>query len=210
MAVKMCLKCGQEKELSCFHKRSGVRSGVQPRCKDCCKSINAERYLQKKNHILSLNAIWRTENADYKRDIGRRHYHKNKEKFSQYQKDNRQLINRRKRERKKSDPLFKLNITLRNRIRKFFKESGYDKGRSGIKLVGAPLPTVKNHIELLFKDGMSWSNHGDWHIDHIIPLSSAKSKEELIKLCHYTNLQPLWAKENLSKYNKILEHGSIS
>jgi hypothetical protein len=50
---------------------------------------------------------------------------------------------------------------------------------------------------------MSWSNHGKWHIDHIIPLSSAKSKEELVKLCHYTNLQPLWALDNLGKANKI-------
>lgn len=51
---------------------------------------------------------------------------------------------------------------------------------------------------------MSWENHGEWHIDHIIPLSSAKNEEEIYKLNHYTNLQPLWKEENLSKGDKIL------
>jgi hypothetical protein len=51
---------------------------------------------------------------------------------------------------------------------------------------------------------MSWENRDEWHIDHIIPLSSANSEEELYKLCHYTNLQPLWAEENIKKSNKII------
>jgi hypothetical protein len=51
---------------------------------------------------------------------------------------------------------------------------------------------------------MSWDNYGSWHIDHIIPLSSAKNIEEISKLCHYSNLQPLWASNNLSKGNKII------
>ena len=51
---------------------------------------------------------------------------------------------------------------------------------------------------------MSWDNYGKWHIDHIIPLSSANSEDDIYKLCHYTNLQPLWAEDNLKKSNKIL------
>lgn len=53
-------------------------------------------------------------------------------------------------------------------------------------------------------DNMSWDNYGKWHIDHIIPLSSANNEQEIYKLCHYTNLQPLWAEDNLKKNNKIL------
>ena len=53
---------------------------------------------------------------------------------------------------------------------------------------------------------MSWENYGKdgWHIDHKIPLSSAKTDREIYELCHYTNLQPLWAKDNLKKSNKII------
>jgi len=65
---------------------------------------------------------------------------------------------------------------------------------------------LKKYLESKFTEGMCWENYGlyGWHIDHIIPLSSAKNEEELIKLCHYTNLQPLWSFDNLSKHNKIL------
>jgi hypothetical protein len=51
---------------------------------------------------------------------------------------------------------------------------------------------------------MTWDNHGEWHIDHIIPISSGKTEDEVLKLCHYTNLQPLWKEDNLKKSDKIL------
>jgi hypothetical protein len=60
------------------------------------------------------------------------------------------------------------------------------------------------HIESKLKNGMSLDNHGKWHLDHIIPLATAKTVEEIIKLNHYTNFQPLWAEENLSKVCKTL------
>ena len=63
---------------------------------------------------------------------------------------------------------------------------------------------LKEHLQSKFKDGMNWDNYGSWHIDHIIPLSSAKTTEEFNTLCHYTNLQPLWASENLSKGKKMV------
>ena len=64
---------------------------------------------------------------------------------------------------------------------------------------------MKEYIEQKFTEGMCWNLVGkEIHIDHIIPLSSANTEEDIYKLCHYTNLQPLWAKDNLSKSNKIL------
>lgn len=59
------------------------------------------------------------------------------------------------------------------------------------------------HIQLQFAPGMTWANHGDWHIDHRVPLASAKTIVEREKLCHYTNLQPLWAQDNLKKSSKL-------
>jgi hypothetical protein len=76
------------------------------------------------------------------------------------------------------------------------------------KLLGSDFNTVKTHIENKFTEGMNWKNQGKWHIDHIIPLSSAKTKDELISLCHYLNLQPLWALDNILKSNKI-NYGTI-
>jgi hypothetical protein len=71
------------------------------------------------------------------------------------------------------------------------------KTKINIKNNWCSLEELKSHLEKQFKQGMTWSNHSlkGWHVDHIIPLSSAKSIKELEKLSHYTNLQPLWAKE---------------
>jgi len=76
-------------------------------------------------------------------------------------------------------------------------------------ILGVTIDIAKKHIERQFKKGMTWNNRGlksdQWQIDHIIPLASAKNEEEVIKLCHYTNLQPLWAPENSSKNASIIE-----
>jgi hypothetical protein len=71
-------------------------------------------------------------------------------------------------------------------------------------MLGAPYEVAKSHIERQFTKGMTWANHGEWHIDHVIPLASADNEAELINLCHYTNLQPLWAKDNLVKHATII------
>ena len=69
-------------------------------------------------------------------------------------------------------------------------------------MIGLHPIDLKNYIENKFTEGMSWDNYGKWHIDHIIPLNSAKTEEEIIKLCYYTNLQPLWASDNIRKKDK--------
>jgi hypothetical protein len=73
-----------------------------------------------------------------------------------------------------------------------------------LTLLGDEWEVVYEYFSNLFLEGMSWENHGEWHIDHIIPISTAKSEEEIIRLSHYTNLQPLWAEDNLLKSNKLL------
>ena len=87
---------------------------------------------------------------------------------------------------------------LRNRTRQAFKAKKWNKNGTE-KMLGCDWETAHKHLEIQFTKGMNWENQGEWHIDHIIPLVSANTKEELIKLCHYTNLQPLWAEDNLKK-----------
>jgi hypothetical protein len=102
--------------------------------------------------------------------------------------------------RRLTDPIFYLRKKVRNRLRDYFRV----KTKKTLEYLGCSFEDLKLHLEIQFTDGMTWNNRGEWHIDHIIPLSSAKTEDELYKLCHYTNLQPLWAEDNLKKSNKIL------
>jgi hypothetical protein len=96
--------------------------------------------------------------------------------------------------------------TLEDEFYFFFKSNNIYKTNKTFEIVGCTPQQLKEHIQLQFKDNMSWENYGyyGWHIDHIIPLSSANTEKELYKLCHFTNLQPLWAEDNLKKSNKML------
>ena len=105
------------------------------------------------------------------------------------------------RERRIQDPVQYLKEVYRARTWAAFSLKG-GKCKKTQDLLGCSYETLRSHLEPMFRDGMSWDNKGKWHIDHIIPLSSAKTKSELEDLCHYRNLQPLWASENIKKGNK--------
>ena len=94
---------------------------------------------------------------------------------------------------------------IRNAARRATKYAGITKPSRSFELLGTNLENFKAYIESQFVDGMGWENHGEWHIDHIVPLASGKTPEEIWELCHYTNLQPMWAEENWRKGAKILE-----
>ncbi len=123
-----------------------------------------------------------------------------KERINLYNKKHRNIYLKNKR---KNDSLFKIKENLRTRTYLAFKYKSWRK-QGTEKLLGTDYLTCKKYIESKFTNGMNWSNHGEWHIDHIIPLASAETETDLIKLCHYTNLQPLWAFDNLSKGAKII------
>jgi hypothetical protein len=102
-----------------------------------------------------------------------------------------------------SDPMFAMANRLRHRIWKVIHNKGYSKTSKTSEMLGCDWNHLMAHLEAKFVDGMTWDNRHLWHIDHITPLASATSEEELIKLNHYTNLQPLWAEDNLRKGNRI-------
>ncbi len=120
----------------------------------------------------------------------KRHSLKNPRYTSEYDKN-----------RKKIDPAFKVSKNLRSRISSALKKG--KKPNSSIKSLGCTLAELKQHIETQWQSGMTWENYSrtGWHIDHIIPLSSfdLTNNDDFLKACHYTNLQPLWAKENHAK-----------
>lgn len=108
--------------------------------------------------------------------------------------------------RKNADPRDKFIENLRALIRKSFKSKSFKKDSKTFAILGIDKEGFMRHIETQFKEGMTWENHSHngWHVDHIIPVSLGDTKEEIVKLNHYTNLQPLWSQENWEKGNKIL------
>jgi hypothetical protein len=106
-------------------------------------------------------------------------------------------------QRMQTDINFRLCVLLRSRLNSILK--GKAKAGSAIKDLGCSLEYLKRHLESLFQPGMTWENKGKWHIDHIIPLSlfDLEDRNQLLKACHYTNLQPLWARDNISKGNRV-------
>jgi hypothetical protein len=115
---------------------------------------------------------------------------------------------RRAKVRLKSDRQFAIAVLTRNRVNELLKYHGVYKDRKSIELVGCTIQELCDHLEKQFTDGMSWSNRGvkGWHIDHKRPCSSfdLTDQKQLLECFHYTNLQPLWAVDNLKKSNHWL------
>lgn len=119
-----------------------------------------------------------------------------------YRKSNRKTINENQKqyekERREKDENFRLSKQYRTKLTTIFNKK--DKNKY-YPFIGCTIQFLIEHLESQFKEGMNWKNHGQWHIDHIVPCAQFDlcNEEELHKCFRYTNLQPLWAKENLSK-----------
>jgi hypothetical protein len=135
----------------------------------------------------------KSKRSTYHKKYYEEHYEKIKEWTRTYKND-----------RWNNDPNFRIRLICADRIRKVLKTK--NKSKTTFELIGCTPAYLKEHIEKQFKHGMSWSNHGEWHIDHIIPCASfdLTKIEEQKKCFHYSNLQPLWKHENLSKADKIV------
>jgi len=178
---KQCKKCKQYKSLDDFHQSRKFKDGRQYTCKQCKSEICQAHYIKNKEHCIQTTGNY---------------YHNNKEKRVKW--ENNKL---------KTDSLFKLKKMIRHRLRGALRRISLKKdSSSAVKDLGCTIIELKQYLEAKFQPGMTWQNHTfyGWHIDHIIPMSSAASEEELRKLCHYTNLQPLWAKDNISKGNRLV------
>ena len=155
-------------------------------------NINEKLKLYKKENkekIIQLNKKFRENNPDY----NKKYLEKNPDYHKNYAKN-----------RRKNDPLFKLKDNIRRLIRQRIKEGGYTKKSKTCQILDCPYEEFKLYLESKFESWMSWENYGlyngeknyGWDIDHIIPVSFALTEGELIKLNHYTNLQPLCSKVN--------------
>ena len=202
--MKTGSRCKIEKPLDEFNKNKSRKDGLQLVCRLC-----RNEYLKNRRHIdykLRLEKIEKTPN--FWRELYNKRKEKEGEKLLEYNRNYRQKNKQYFRDWDNKNycdnPLYRLKTILGVMIRKGL--NGERKYLKTQEIVGCSWEELKHHLESQFQLNMTWDNHGQygWHIDHIIPLASAKTEEEIYKLNHYTNLQPLWWEDNLEKGDKLV------
>ena len=223
--MKKCSKCQEVKSLDDFYKNRCKKDGLQTICKVCqlkhqnqYHEINKERNNKRsreynkanKERLSAYGERYRQENKLRQKEYDKKRRQEKRDLLNQankiYREANREKINEYVRNRRKMDPVLRATCNLRRRLYDFCKHSRLNKNFKTMDSVGLTSTEFKSYIESLFLDGMSWYNYGrgadKWAIDHIKPLRTATTVDELFKLNHYTNLQPLWNSENYIKGGK--------
>ena len=146
---------------------------------------------------------WQTNNKDKKAASDKRYRQKHAEKIKQNIRSNYPRLREKQRERYRTDPEYRLKMCLRAGFTQSLRLQDAEKHTSVSKLIGCTMAELKTYLSSKFVEGMSWDNHGKWHIDHVRPVSSFSMADasQRAKCWHFSNLQPLWAKDNLSKSN---------
>lgn len=216
---KKCSKCFLLKPYDLFYLNKKSKDGRRSSCIDCnkiykeqnkeklkelSKKYNKKRKDQKKQWALDnkdkvneSKKKWAESNKEgrkeYIKEYNKQYYKLNLEKRREYSKI-------KQKEYRKTNDLYRIKSNLRRRINRYIK----NKSKSTQEILGISYEEFLIYIQSKFTEGMSIDKLGhEIHIDHIIPLSSAKSEKELYELCHHTNLQPLWSNDNLIKGSKI-------
>lgn len=211
MEVRVCSLCSKELLLGCFHKgksrckrcrkietkayREKYREKIsQKRKEEYIKNIekykinSKQYYANNKEKIIKNSKLWQTKNMDHRKQYMKNYYINNFDKIKEYKKNY-----------KNCNMQYKISCNLRSRLSSALKNKR--KYGSAVKDVGCSVGDLILWLEQQFQVDMTWENYGEWHVDHIIPLSNfdLEDKTQFIKACHWFNLRPLWAKENLSR-----------
>jgi len=218
MLYKKCRICGEMLEISNFHKKKGAPDGVRNECKECVKDIQKkykeapgfkekqkeydknrydvlkdeilehkkEYYIENREDILKQKAEYRDNpvNRQRNKDYIKNYKVENRDKYYKYRRENPHII------------------AWRSVLYSTLKRLETSKQGHTIEMLGYSSLDLKLHIEKQFLPGMSWDNHGEWHIDHILPVTSFTDTDNINEVCALNNLQPLWAFDNMSKSNK--------
>ena len=203
MDYKKCKKCGEEKNINDF------RIG-RNQCRKCENKSAREWKLKNKNHVSEYNKKYFQNNKEKIVNEKREYLHeyrqtkKYKKHKKEYEKINRKKSNEHTKERYNNDYIFRLKHNIRVELLRSFKIKDKNKNKHTEEILKCDTDYFVNYLLETFKNnyGYEWNGIEKVHIDHIIPLSIAKNENEIINLCHYTNLQLLKAKDNLKKSNK--------
>lgn len=230
--MKVCRKCDQILKIENFGRSKQNKDGLKSYCKSC-KRAESKKWRDKnkkkckkyresiKDKQVEYNKKYRVENKNKIAKKKEKYVAKNKEAIAVqkkiwYEKNKQRILEEKKTyyEENKEKIIAREQMYLKNsitaQIRKKLRSRFYQavkkgyKAGSAVRDLGCSVEELKIYLENKFQPGMTWNNYGEWHIDHIIPLSSFNltDREQVKMACHYTNLQPLWAEDNLKKWAK--------
>lgn len=236
---KICTKCGLDKVSEEYCNNINTVDGLKNICKQCEKQYRLGRveqsaeYYQNNKESLNLrgkenyknnlerykeqNKKYQTEHKEVIAAYKKQYAADNSDKIREYRTENKSKLNENRkkyrRNKKDSDPLFKLKGDIRGLILQAFKKSckgKYKKNSKTLNILGCSHEEFKAHIESQFLNWMNWNNHGNcetneynctWNIDHIMPISLARNEDEIYMLNHWSNFQPLCSKVNRDKWH---------
>lgn len=202
--MKICTKCGKEQDIEFFYKDLHKKDGRRNECIACNLLGKKLHYKRNTAKVLARVRMYADNNAHRIRLYRKKNAATLGTKKKAYDKLRRPIVNKKRKIRLNNDPSYRLSCNLRSRLKGAIK--GNYKSGSAVRDLGCSIEELKLHLESQFKPGMSWSNYGfcGWHIDHIKPLASfdLTDRQQLLEACNYTNLQPLWAKDNFAKHSK--------
>ena len=195
-------------------KLAALKAACYAANKEKIKAYNAAYCVANKDKLAAQRAAYHVANKDKIAERKAAYYAANKDKilaqWAAYSASNKDKIAARMalytKKRMQNDHVFRLTHNLRSRFKQLLKTASHGGSNRFTGLIGCTTAQLKQHLEMQFKRGMTWQNYGTyWHVDHIIPCAAFDQLDmNQRKLCwHYTNLQPLKAKENLSKNKKI-------
>lgn len=217
---KICSRCRIVKDYEGFYKSRNRKYGLHAWCKSCkqatknlekCRENQRKRRLADPEKYKETNRKWRLDNREKSRELDRKWRLANPEKRRESERKwvlanlekRRENHNKWMSRRRREDPAFKILTGLRTRICVALKEGS--KSCRTLELLGCSIEFFRSHLESSFQPGMTWENYGPtWHVDHIRPCASFDlSNPAQQKDCfHWSNCQPLFAKENLQKGDK--------
>ncbi len=224
--MKKCNKCLEIKDDSEFYVNSRNKNRTDNICKQCIaaknkkyrdlnketiKKLKKEWYEENKEKVSLYQQNYYKENTEYIRDRINAYCENNKEKVAeghrQWRINNKVKVNEYHKQymadKLNNDIQFKIKQSLRHRVYSALNNQNIKKELRTFELVNCTYKQFNKYLESLFLNSMSWDNYGQWHIDHIIPCDSfdLTNEQEQKKCFHYTNLMPLWVKDNLEKSN---------
>lgn len=178
-----------------YHRHKEKREAFRNANKDKKAAQDRAYYVRNAERLREKSKKFHAENREKCKERSRQYYRDNKAKCME-------SIRQRRAWRMANDPAYRISVRTRCAVNRLIK-MGWKKNRKSSELIGCSWEQARAHLESKFLPGMTWENHGmhGWHIDHIRPICSFNvlDEKELMAAFHYTNLQPLWAKDNHSK-----------